>query len=266
MGRQAQGLHRVPAALALVLALAAEAGMAQAIVIGAEDDAAPWSYADGTGYANDVVRLAFDRAGWKAQLKVMPYARCKALVLSGDIAACFSVSRAPDLEGRLLFPQQSLFQARNLLVAAASSPLSGCDASKWPSRPLVGIVRGYEYRRAVEAVFANGQAIADPGDSEVSSLRKVRAGHVDAALVTVDPVKRLEFVAALAGVAADFKLVCDFGGDPAYVAFSRRHPQGPAAAAAFDAGMQALQQQGAVDATQQDWRTRLARSSGAKKH
>jgi hypothetical protein len=100
----------------------------------------------------------------------------------------------------------------------------------------------------------------------VSSLRKVKAGHVDAALITLDPVKRIEFVARLAGVAADFKLVCDFGGEPAYVAFSRRHPQGAAAAAAFDAGMQALQRQGAIVATQQAWRTRLARAGGAKKH
>ena len=265
MGERKRGC-RVPAAACLVLSLAAGAAVAQSITIGAEDDAAPWSYADGTGYANDVVRLAFERAGWKAELKVMPYARCKALVLSGDIAACFSMSRTPDLEGRLLFPNHPLFQAQNLLFAAADSPLAGCDTAKWPTRPRVAVVRGYEYRAAVDDLFANGLADADAGDSEVSSLRKVKAGRVDAALITLDPVKRLEFVAGLADVAADFKLVCDFGGQPAYVAFSRRHPQGAAAAAAFDAGVMALQRKGLIDSMQQAWRMRLLRSGGAKRH
>lgn len=56
-------------------------------MIGAEDDAAPWSYADGTGYVNDVVRAAFQRSGRQVQYKVMPYARCKAMVLSGKLVA-----------------------------------------------------------------------------------------------------------------------------------------------------------------------------------
>src|SRR5262245_14943835 len=129
MGRQAHRPHRVVAALGFLLTLAAPAAMAQTVVIGAEDDAAPWSYADGTGYANDVVRLAFGSSGWKGRVKVMPYARCKALVLSGDLAACFSMSRTTELEARLLFPHESLFQARNLLYAAQRSTLSGCDAS-----------------------------------------------------------------------------------------------------------------------------------------
>jgi hypothetical protein len=129
----------------------------------------------------------------------------------------------------------------------------------------VGVVRGYEYRAGVEALFSGGRAVPDPADSEVSSLRKVRAGYIDAALVTVDPVKRLEFVARLADVTADFKLVCDFGGEPAFLAFSRRHPQGPAALAAFDDGMQALKRSGAVDSMQRAWLHRIT-PGVAKKH
>jgi hypothetical protein len=176
------------------------------------------------------------------------------------------MSRNPELDARLLFPHRPLFQAQNVLVAAAGSPLSGCDPAQWPMRPLVGVVRGYEYRPEVDAVFANGLAVADPADSEVSSLRKVQAGHVDAALVTVDPVKHLDFVAGLAGVAPDFKLVCDYGGEAAFIGFSRLHPQGAAAAAAFEAGMQDLQRKGVIAATQEAWRTRLAVRIGAKKH
>jgi len=238
---------------------------AATITIGAEDDAAPWSYADGSGYANDIVRLAFERVGWQVELKVMPYARCKALVLSGDLPACFSMSRTPELDGRLIFPRQPLFQAQNILYAASNSPLTGCDTSKWPPHPSVATVRGYEYRPEVDTLFASGDAVADPGDSEVSSLRKVEAGHVNAALITLDPVKRIEFVAGLAGVPPSFKRVCDYGGQPAYLAFSRRHPQGRAAAAAFDEGMQRLQRERIIASLQQTWRTRIG-NGGAKKH
>jgi len=55
----------VPAALSWILDTALlfpfAAGAVEpvpTIVLGAEDEAAPWSYADGQGYVNDLVRLA----------------------------------------------------------------------------------------------------------------------------------------------------------------------------------------------------------------
>jgi len=83
------------------------AARAEAVTIGAEDDAGPWSYADGTAYVNDAVRAAFHAVGWTVELKVIPYARCKALATSGKLAGCFSASRTPELEGVLQSPRRT---------------------------------------------------------------------------------------------------------------------------------------------------------------
>ena len=240
---------------------------AQTLVAGAEDDAGPWSYADGTGYVNDIVRAAFESVGWSVQFETMPYARCKALLLTGQLAACFSTSRTAELAPRLLFSRAPVFRAQNLLLARAGSPLAGCKPAAWRSAPRIGTVRSYEYIAAVDRLFDSGAAEREVADSEVSNLRKVKAGHLDAAVVNVDSVKRIEYVIGLAQVDSDsLKTVCNFGSEPAYVAFSPLHPQGPAARAAFDRGHALLQRNGRIATLQQIWRLRALDSARAKRH
>lgn len=235
-------------------------------VIGAEDDAAPWSYADGTGYVNDVVRAAFERSGWLVEFKVMPYARCKALASSGKLLACFSTSKTPALQAQLLYPAYPVFSASNLLVGRADSGLSGCDPALWP-RPLrIGRVVGYEYRPAVDALFSQPQIQADDAQSEVNNLRKLHARRIDAALVTVDAVKRLDFIAAEARVSGTFSTICDFGSENAYIAFSRQHPVSQRARQAFEAGFALLKQEGRIATLQAQWRAKLLDRVKAKAH
>ncbi|WP_161784269.1 ABC transporter substrate-binding protein [Aquabacterium sp. NJ1] len=235
-------------------------------VIGAEDDAAPWSYADGSGYVNDVVRAAFERSGWLVEFKVMPYARCKALASSGKLLACFSTSKTPALQAQLLYPVHPVFSASNLLVGRADSGLSGCDPARWP-RPLrIGRVAGYEYRPAVDALFSQPQIHADDAQSEVNNLRKLQARRIDAALVTVDAVKRLDFIAAQAGVSGTFTTICDFGSEHAYIAFSRRHPVSQRARQAFEAGFEQLRKEGHIAKLQALWRAKLLDRVKAKAH
>lgn len=225
-------------------------------VIGAEDDAAPWSYADGTGYVNDVVLAAMERSGWQVEFKVMPYARCKALVTSGRLLACFSASKTPELEAQLLYPKRPVFEASNQLVARADAAFSGCDAKLWPKPLRVGRVVGYEYRSVVDTLFRGGEMVPDDALSEVNNLRKLQAGRIDAALLTVDAVKRLEYVAASAQTVGAFKTICDFGSEAAYIVFSRRHPASQAALKAFDEGFEALRNEGRITAMQNAWRVR----------
>jgi ABC-type amino acid transport substrate-binding protein len=240
---------------------------AQTLVAGAEDDAGPWSYADGTGYVNDVVRAAFESVGWSVRFETLPYARCKAMLLSGQLAACFSTSRTAELAPKLLFSREPVIRAQNLLLARAESPLAGCKPAAWPGAPRIGIVRSYEYIAAVERLFDSGAAQREVADSEVSNLRKVRAGHLDAAVINVDGVKRIEYVIGLAQVDADgLKTVCNFGSEPAFVAFSPVHPQGAAARAAFDRGHALLRQNGRINTLQQLWRLRALDSARAKRH
>ncbi len=248
------------------LAQAAMPGAQPRAVIGAEDDAAPWSYADGTGYVNDLVRAAFERSGWLVEFKVMPYARCKALASSGKLLACFSASKTPELQAQLLYPAHPVFSASNLLIGRPDSGLSGCDPTLWP-RPLrIGRVAGYEYRPAVDALFSQAQILADDAQSEVNNLRKLQARRIDAALVTVDAVKRLEFIAAQAKVSGAFTTICDFGSENAYIAFSRQHPVAQRARQAYEAGFELLRKEGLIATLQAQWRAKLLDRVKAKAH
>ncbi len=236
------------------------------VVLAAEDDAAPWSYADGSGFVNDLVLAAFREAGWSVQLSVMPYARCKALALHGDIAGCFTTSHAPGLDAGLMFPAEPVIDPRHVIVARNGTHWQGCDPARWGARPLVGTVRGYEYVPEADALFSRDAARADVSDSEITNLRKLRAGRIDLALVVLDDVKRLDYLARLAAVPPDFRTVCDLGPLPGYVAFSRRHPQGAAALAAFDAGMARLKRRGGLAPLVAAWRTRALDAAAAKVH
>lgn len=234
------------------------------LVLAVEDAAAPWSYADGSGYANDLVRAVFKEAGWSLRLDVMPYSRCKAKAMAGQVAGCFSASRLPEMEATLMYPTAPLFNARNVLVVRTGSPWHDCRLAGLDHVPVVGLVRGYEYLPAVEELTSGGAARAEWADSEALNLRKLRAGRLDAAMVTVDEVKRLDLVLQLARLPKDFRTVCDYGALPAYVAFSRAHPQGGAALAAYDAAYARLHRRGAVAALQAQWRDRAMAASTAR--
>lgn len=229
----------------------------QTITIGAEDDAAPWSYPDGTGYVNDVVKAAFRAVGWTVEQKVLPYARCKSEAAKGAIAGCFAVGRRPDMETAFLFPNEPVVAAANLLVARSDSKLEGCDPHGWPRGVVIGFVRSYEYVDAVENLIAasSPRAVkADIANSELGNLRKVHAGRIEAAILNVDGVKQLDYVAKLARVDNRFRIVCNFGTLPVYAAFSRAHPQGKSAVEAFNRGFGMLRKRGELDAMQVTWR------------
>lgn len=226
------------------------------ITIGAENDAAPWSYADGTGYVNDLVRAAFQASGWTVKLDVMPYPRCKSLAESGQLAGCFSTSQTAETLKALQFPKHPVFYAENRLYAKDESLLSGCSPDQWAGKITVGLIQEYEYLPAVNKLFTSGQVHKEVAMSEANQLRMLQAHRFDAALVTTDPIKRIDYLSKIANVNEKFKLVCNFGTFPAYLAFSRKHPKAKIALEAFDQGMRVLENTGAAKKLQQDWAQR----------
>lgn len=231
------------------------------VTIGAENDAAPWSYPDGTGFVNDLVREAFRASGWTVHYQVLPYARCKRMAQLGDLVACFSASQTAETEKDLQFPATPVFAAENRLFANADSPLTGCDRAQWGRKIALGVVHEYEYLPVVDALLASGDVRRETTLSEVSALRMLHAHRTDAALITTDAIKRIDYVARLAGLPPDFKMVCHFGEHRAYIAFSRRHPQARAALQAFDRGMAILKRSGALGRLQTEWAQRALRSA-----
>jgi polar amino acid transport system substrate-binding protein len=227
-------------------------GQRETVDVGVEDAAAPWSQRDGTGYANDVVRAAFDAVDVDVRLHVLPYARCKQSVVKGELVACLSMSPAPELRGVVRFSAKPLF-------------VFACDFFENPARPLprriedfplgtrVGTVLGYEYPPEILDRLRRRGAILEPAQAEQINLRKLAAGRLDAAVVNRDAVKSPEWVAGRAGVSGRVRSVFGVGAMPAYIGFSLARRDGAALAARFDAGFDRIIASGERDRIQRRW-------------
>ena len=259
-------MHCLTRLSVVFLALACNTAFADSITIGAEDDAAPWSYADGTGYVNDLVKAAYAAVGWEVKYHVLPYPRCKFMTEEGTLPGCFSASNTAETSVGMQFPNQPVFSAHNVLFAREDSPLKGCHPEDWGHPISVAFVKEYEYGDSVVKLQKSGDIKSEVVTSEAFSLRMLAARRIDAALITVDEVNRIELVATLAGVKNRFKKVCDFGGEPAFLGISRKHPKGAAALDAFNRGMAILAKNGTITKLQTAWAKKAIELEAAKNH
>ena len=249
----------------ILASAAATADATKQLTLGVEDDAGPWSYANGSGYANDLVKAAYAAAGWQVTLQVLPYARCKAMAMSGKLAGCFSASKTPELEQRMLFPKNPVFVAHFMLTMPSGSPPPDCHTNDWGRGWRIETVNGYEYPPRIESLKSRTDLVSLTSNSESLSLRKLVQQRIDATIVTIDEVKRLDMLLNMAGVAYDsVQTSCELGSMPAYIMFSASHPQGQAALQAFDHGYQSLLQHGAIKHLQDEWRQRALDYSALK--
>jgi ABC-type amino acid transport substrate-binding protein len=241
--------------LAFVVTQPRHAATRETIDVGVEDAAAPWSQADGTGYANDLVRAAFDAVDVDVRLHVLPYARCKQHVLNGELVACVSMSPAPELRRVVRFSSTPLFVFTCRFFENPRYPLAR-RIEDFPRGTRVGTVLGYEYPpQMVERLRRRG-AILEPAPTEETNLRKLAAGRIAAAIVNSDVVKSSDWVAARAGVTGRVRAVFSVGAMPAYIGFSTVHREGRALAARFDLGYARIIASGERRRIQHRWITR----------
>jgi len=252
--RAVRGLRRaLPLiALAFIAGLSASIPQRETIDIGVEDAAAPWSQADGTGYANDLVRAAFDAVDVEVRLRVLPYARCKQHVLNGELVACVSMSPAPELRSAVRFSAEPLFVFTCQFFENPRSPLAK-RIEDFSRGMIVGIVMGYEYPADVMARLKRRGVVLESAPTEETNLRKLAAGRIDAAVVNMDVVKSSDWVAERAGVRGRVRPVFDVGRMPGYVGFSTVHPRGNAIADRFDRGYARVIASGERERIQRRW-------------
>jgi len=252
--RPRSALRRAPAltALAFATAIFPQVGPRETIDIGVEDAAAPWSQGDGTGYANDLARAAFDAVGVDVRLHVLPYARCKQQVLNGALVACVSMSPAPELNRVVRFSAQPLFVFTCRFFENPHAPLPR-RIEDFPRGIRVGTVIGYEYPPEMLARLDRRGAVYDPAPSEETNLRKLAAGRIAAAVVNSDTVKSSDWVAERAGVTGRVRSVFSIGRMPAYIGFSTVHPRGRVLADRFDRGYALIIESGERDRIQRRW-------------
>lgn len=226
------------------------------IPIAVEDGSAPWSRPDGTGFANEIVAAAFGARGVPVAQQVVPYARCRALVMEGAVVACFSMSKAPDLQGIVAFPSVPLFVCTTELVHNPARPVSAAairSINDLPPGTSVGVVIGYEYPPEVEAARQRGAIVLKSVTSEELLLRLLAAGRLQTALVNLNDSKPLALLAARAGVRVPLSRISLVGSLDSHVGFSVRHPKGLASLREFEHGMATIRRNGTLARIERAW-------------
>jgi len=241
-------------ALAVAFLFAAawpQASPAADLTIMAEDAAPPFARADGTGFANDVVRAAFRAVGVDVAFDVVPYARCKKDAEDGKVPACFGMSWYNGVEKSVVFSDQPIFLVHADVFLARGS-LGVSRVEDLSGGTVIGIVNEYEYPDAVYNLRRSGIVLQAAND-DITNLKLLARGRLNAAIVmTNDLVPQLE-KAVQAGVAPQVSYAFRLGGEEAYVGFSRKHPQGEAARRNFNEGYKRILADGTVEALRRKW-------------
>jgi ABC-type amino acid transport substrate-binding protein len=224
------------------------------LLIAVEDDAAPWSHADGTGFANDIVRAAFKASGVEVELTVVPYSRCKYMALKGRAAACFSMSWLPEFAGKIVFAEKPLFLCYAEYFFNTKKPLKAKEEKNLPKGAVVGIVSGYEYPPAVYTLKDKGILILEESESEELNLKKLSLGRIDAALVNTNETKPAELLLAKSGTVGKVKLAFRSGSLASFIGFSMKHPEGMNALKQFNKGYKIISDNGTRGEIEKKWR------------
>lgn len=221
--------------------------------VAVEDAADVWSRGDGTGYANDIVRAAFRAGGVEPHFLVVPYARCKAMVIQGVMPACFSMSRDASIPASIVFADSANFTFRSDFYQNVRHPLRAATGQQLPRGSRVGVVRGYEYPDEIHRLEQLGIIRLVVAGSEAINLRKLAEGRLDAALINSDATKRAADLVERAGVRGRVTFAFGGGSLPAFVGFSMRHVRGADALARYNAGRRAIAANGTLSLIQHHW-------------
>jgi ABC-type amino acid transport substrate-binding protein len=235
----------------LLVAAGSPASFAADLTIMAEDAAPPFSRADGTGFANDVVRAAFKAAGIDVALDVVPYARCKKDAEDGKVPACFSMSGYQGMERSIVFSDQPVITVySDVFLVRGTVGVSRAEDLRAGS--VIGIVNEYEYPDAVYNLRRSG-IVLQSGNDDITNLKLLARKRLDAAIImTNDLVPQLQ-KPVQAGVAPQVAYAFRLGKEDGYVGFSRKHPQGEAARRSFNEGYKRILADRTVDALRRKW-------------
>ncbi|MHC8353818.1 substrate-binding periplasmic protein [Pseudomonas sp. LB3P81] len=226
----------------------------ETMIIMVEDAAAPWSKRDGTGYANDIVVAAFKEMAVEVQLKVVPYARCKNMVLNGASVACFNMSWLPEFEGKIKLASQPIFTVNNDIFESIKTPLPKPreGTCTLPPGTVVGTVRGYEYSPQATALQSAG-VVFESTDSDVQNLKKLAARRLSAAMIVTNDLEAKKQKAKQSGTEDAVQFAFNCGVETSTIGFSLTHPDGMRAMKMYDEGYRRIQANGVLTQIHAHW-------------
>lgn len=253
-GNYAAGLRRIlclgvlGVGLGLALPCAAQS---VPLLIGAEDDWAPFSSVEGgkpVGMAVEMVSAIFAEAGLPVQLVPLPYDRCMKETLSGRLQGCFNTTQDARLRQDYLFHARPLFSDPTLILVRKDGPDQPLQLSDLEGRKVI-VTSGYTYGDAFER---NQKIERVPAIGDINTLRMLKAGAADQAIVFQRVLSHLQ-----KGKGQDlrgaFKSVGTLANNHLFLSFSRRLPGAKEVIQKFDAAHQRLLQSGALARIEKRW-------------
>lgn len=238
--------------LGLLLGLPLADCRAQQLVIGAEDDWAPYSSnVDGQarGFAVDVVREAYAAAGVNVTFRVLPYVRCMAMVRLGELAGCFDAVPNHLIAERYLWPGKPLFSTRMNVYALAGSAEHGLHARDFEGK-TVGVTRDYEYGDAFDL---DPKIVREVGTKNEQGFRKLLAGRMQY-MAAEERIAKALFV-RYPQFCGKFKEVGTVATPGLYIAFSKNDPAAAGHLHKFNEGFALLHKSGRYKELEARWFT-----------
>jgi polar amino acid transport system substrate-binding protein len=245
-------LRAATLAFGFLIAAPFQACLAADLQIMAEDASEPFSRADGTGYANDILRAAFHAAGVEVAFDVVPYARCKKSLEQAKTPACFSMSWQKEFEGLIAFSEAPIFEVYADVFQSKGAPFKFAGAQDLGKGTILGIVNEYEYPESIYRLESRGVAL-ERGLNEQANLKMLARGRLNAAVVMTSDFERPLQRARDAGVDAAVTYAFRSGTMKSYVGFSLKHPQGEWARQKFNAGYRIISANGTKDRIRNQW-------------
>ncbi|MFZ6820571.1 substrate-binding periplasmic protein [Undibacterium sp. Ji22W] len=219
-----------------------------------EDAAEPWSYPDGSGYANEVVLAAFQAVDVPVKLEVVPYARCKSQVLSAAVPACFSMGWLPEFSGVLRFSSKPLFKVNADVFEHVEHPIPRTLSTecKFKKDMHLGVTRGYEYPEEILALNKNGIVFVE-AVTDQNSLKMLAAKRFSAAIIMTNDFEPKSRKISLSGTGDKVRYAFNCGVQLGSIGFSLKHSQGVALFEKFESGYQKIETNGTLKKIQKRW-------------
>jgi len=238
--------------LIVLVGLVTFIAQAEPLEILVEDANAPWSYADGTGYVNEAIKEAFLAVKIPVTLKVVPYSRCKFLVMEGKTVACASMSRLIELEGLVQFPDQPFYITQFIYFQRKKQPAVVQSENELGQGMTVGVVNGYEYPGSAYQAQQRG-ATFENGRSDEVNLQKLAQGRINLALVSTNNMEPPEIKVSQAGVQNEVIYAFSSGSLNTYIGFSVHHEKGLWALGKFNEGFKLISTNGTLKRLKSQW-------------
>lgn len=219
-----------------------------------EDAAEPWSKSDGTGYANDIVIAAFQKVGVQVRKSIVPYSRCKQMVLGGKSVACVSMTWLPEFKGKIELADVPLIVLNADVFENTKKPLPRPASGKCalPKDTAVAVVQAYEYPAATTALEKQGvKWLYSRTDQQ--SLQRLALNRVDAAIVITNDLQPRNAKAIKAGVADKVVYAFSCGEETGTIGFSLKHPDGSLIRKLYQEGYRRLKTEGGLDEIHRKW-------------